>query len=178
MKKLLIALILLFTFGLYMKPNKAVSQESDTKHLSEVSPDSVDWKSKPDDYWKGALTSQQYEVTRQGGTEAPFTGQYYHYDKEGNYICSNCGQILFSSKDKFDSGSGWPSFSDVVNKGAVVLIEDTAHGMTRTEVRCARCGAHLGHVFDDGPGPTGKRFCINSAALGHVQAEVVNKKTP
>lgn len=116
--------------------------------------------------WKKELDENTYKVTREGGTEAPFTGKYHDNHEKGVYMCSNCGLELFSSETKFDSGSGWPSFDDPVNKEHVELKVDESHGMNRTEVLCKRCGAHLGHVFDDGPKETtGQRYCINSASL-------------
>ncbi len=116
--------------------------------------------------WKQKLTPKQYEVLRQKGTEAPFTGELLNNKDTGMYACAACGVQLFHSDTKFDSGSGWPSFYEVATKGAVKLIEDASHGMNRIEVQCANCGGHLGHVFDDAPDqPTGKRFCINSCAL-------------
>jgi len=126
---------------------------------------------KSDSQWKKELTDEQFQVLRQGATERPFTGQYVDTDELGMYHCMACGNSLFSSNSKFHSDSGWPSFYDVVNEGNVELIEDSSHGMTRTEVVCANCGGHLGHLFDDGPEEmdgkkcTGLRYCINSAAL-------------
>jgi peptide-methionine (R)-S-oxide reductase len=116
--------------------------------------------------WRQQLSPQQYAVLRQQATERPFTGEYVHTKAEGTYHCAACGQALFASDTKFESGTGWPSFWDVIEKGNVDLIEDNTHGMRRTEVVCSRCGSHLGHVFDDGPrDKTGLRYCINSVSL-------------
>ena len=120
---------------------------------------------KTDQEWREQLSPEQYAVLRQAATEAPFTGRYVHEKSDGTYRCAACGNELFSSDTKFDSGSGWPSFTEPSNRENVELETDDSHGMVRTEVKCARCGSHLGHVFDDGPGPTGERFCMNSCAL-------------
>jgi peptide-methionine (R)-S-oxide reductase len=114
--------------------------------------------------WREKLTDEQYHVLREAGTEPPFTGRYVDNHDEGEYRCAGCGEPLFESDSKFDSGSGWPSFTEPAGK-SVTEHSDTSHGMRRVEVRCAKCDGHLGHLFPDGPGPTGLRYCVNSAAL-------------
>ena len=115
--------------------------------------------------WRKILTPQQYHVTRQKGTEPPGTGEYEDVEEPGVYVCAGCGEELFTSNEKFDAHCGWPSFFEAIDKAKINEHEDTTHGMRRVEVTCAKCGGHLGHVFPDGPNPTGQRFCINSASL-------------
>jgi peptide-methionine (R)-S-oxide reductase len=125
----------------------------------------------PEEEWRKRLSPEQYQVLREGGTERAFTGVLWDNHDSGAYRCAACGEELFDSGTKFDSGSGWPSFTGPAAKNHVTLHEDVSHGMVRTEVRCAKCGGHLGHVFPDGPGPDGLRYCINSAALDFEKSD-------
>ena len=124
-----------------------------------------------EDEWQERLTPAQYQVLRQAGTERAFTGEYWDTKEEGTYRCAGCGTPLFSSETKYDSGSGWPSFWQALDDSAVETKTDRSHGMVRTEVLCATCGGHLGHLFPDGPRPTGIRYCMNSAALDLEQGD-------
>ena len=125
---------------------------------------------KPDEYWREKLTNDEFYVCRQRGTEAPFSGKLLHNRDTGEYVCTCCEALLFTSTNKYDSGCGWPSFDAPINDTAIRYLEDRSHGMVRTEIRCAQCDSHLGHVFPDGPKTTGERFCVNSVSL------IFNKK--
>lgn len=155
-------LLLLITFNLMSCSSNSQNENSTTNKPKSTMSEKV---GKTEDEWKKVLSPQQYEVLRQKGTEAPFSGKYYLHKEKGVYVCAACGAELFKSDAKFDSGCGWPSFSDVVDSSKVVYTKDMSHGMIRTEITCAKCGSHLGHVFDDGPAPTGQRYCINSVSI-------------
>jgi peptide-methionine (R)-S-oxide reductase len=131
---------------------------------------------KTDAEWRAQLTPEQYDVTRRKGTERAFTGAYWNAHEGGRYECICCGTPLFDADTKFDSGSGWPSFTAPMDAGSVEETADLSHGMRRTEVSCRTCGAHLGHVFDDGPAPTGHRYCINSASLRLSAADLKSSR--
>ncbi len=136
---------------------------------------SIDWKQKTDAYWKGQLSQEQYRVCRHEGTEPAFSGKYNDFKEPGTFTCSSCGYPLFHSKQKYDSGTGWPSFWQAINKTHITEHEDNTLWMKRTELKCARCNAHLGHVFPDGPQPTGQRYCINSVCLDFKSDQIKAK---
>ncbi len=154
----------LLLLGLCWVSCAATEKRVEVQPLSEAKP--TEGKvSKSEEEWKKVLSDQQFYVLRKSGTERPFTGPYWDDHQPGTYVCAGCGAVLFQSKAKFESGTGWPSFFEAAAPASVVAITDSSYGMARTEIRCAKCGGHLGHLFDDGPKPTGMRYCINGAAL-------------
>jgi len=163
--------VALLAYGLSSLAGRRV----ETSALTEEGKNMIKKVEKTDAEWKSLLTPEQYRILRRKGTERAFAGIYNDHSKPGLYVCAACGNPLFSSETKYDHGTGWPSFTDVARPGAVSLHEDRSYLMNRTEVRCAACGSHLGHVFDDGPPPTGRHYCINSAALDFKPAGAEEK---
>lgn len=158
-------------FGFF---NKAADDKTTglvSKHLLSLDTEKVDWSKKDNKYWKSVLTPVQYNVTRNESTERAFTGQFWDFKEKGIYTCSSCGLPLFHSDTKFKSGTGWPSYYQPIKSDNVGERTDSSLGMSRTEVHCSRCKAHLGHVFPDGPKPTGLRYCINSVSLNFKKEE-------
>ena len=155
------------------KPAATMSNNNQTTKSNIMSTENNDSTqvNKTEAEWKNALSPDQYRVLREKGTDAPFTGKYYLNKDKGVYVCAACGNELFTSDMKFESSCGWPSFDKEIAGGKIKTIIDTSHGMVRTEIVCAKCGSHLGHLFDDGPTPTGERYCVNSTSLNFKKEE-------
>ena len=164
MKEVLLFISTVFIFSC------SVKSQNDTNMVSQ--PDNSEYKvKKSDEEWKQILTPVEFQILREKGTEYAFTGEYYKHKEKGTYVCAGCGNELFTSESKYDSGCGWPSFYEPLSNEKVGEAEDRSHGMVRTEIVCNNCGGHLGHVFPDGPKPTGLRYCVNSASLDFKKEE-------
>jgi len=164
MRRLILIIVVFFVFSCNVKSqNDQKMSEKNAMPEYEVN--------KSDEEWKQILTPVEFQILREKGTEYAFTGEYYKHKEEGTYVCAGCGNELFTSDSKYDSGCGWPSFYEPLNEEKIGEFEDRSHGMVRTEIVCNKCGGHLGHVFPDGPKPTGLRYCVNSASLDFKKKE-------
>jgi peptide-methionine (R)-S-oxide reductase len=180
-----ISLVWIFVFALgsmncsysqqSINKEKSTMEEKDNKQLNNIK-SGTEKVNLPDSAWKKMLSPEVYYVARQKGTERPWTSKYEKFEEKGTYYCAACGNALFVSDTKFESGCGWPSFYEPISKKSIINTVDNSHGMTRTEVQCGRCEAHLGHVFEDGPPPTGLRYCINGVILDFEKAKEAGKK--
>ena len=180
-----ISLVWIFVFALgsmncsysqqSINKEKSTMEEKDNKQLNNIK-NGTEKVNLPDSAWKKMLSPEVYYVARQKGTERPWTSKYEKFEEKGTYYCAACGNALFVSDTKFESGCGWPSFYEPISKKSIINTVDNSHGMTRTEVQCGRCEAHLGHVFEDGPPPTGLRYCINGVILDFEKAKEAGKK--
>ena len=166
----------LFAFTNCTNGQQKGKQNKITNSQKTIIMDSTEKIVKTEQEWKKLLTPEQFYVLRQKGTEYAFTGQFYKHKEKGVYVCAGCGNELFSSELKYDSGCGWPSFYDELKGGKIKTQTDTSHGMVRTEIMCAKCDGHLGHVFEDGPNPTGLRYCVNSLSLDFKKTDEKEKK--
>jgi methionine-R-sulfoxide reductase len=171
----LITYLLLLSSCSHAQNQKEMKTDMTSKYQAKT-PEVVPEVQKTEEEWKKILSPEQFYVLRQKGTERPFTGKFVHHKDKGVYTCAACGAELFASDQKFDSHCGWPSFFDELKGGKIKTVVDNSHGMVRTEIMCAKCGGHLGHVFDDGPNPTGLRYCVNSVSLDFKSKDSTDKK--
>ena len=167
MKHLIALLIILMSVPYACTSQDTRSAQPTTAAVKTITStqDTMNMIEKTDAEWRAELSPEEYRVLRQKGTERAYTGKFWDHHEDGTYTCRGCQAPLFTSEQKFDSGCGWPSYYDAIDSGAIVTRPDNSYGMTRTEIVCARCGGHLGHLFDDGPNPTGLRYCVNSASI-------------
>jgi peptide-methionine (R)-S-oxide reductase len=171
-----VILIILVAFQLYSCTGNSQPSEKQKKEKAKISADTNKVINRTEEEWKAMLTPEQYSVLREKGTDRPFTGKYYLHKDNGMYVCAACGNELFTSDMKFDSECGWPSFDKEVEGGKIKKVVDRSHGMVRTEIVCARCGSHLGHLFDDGPTLTGQRYCVNSTSIDFTKDDKKDTK--